>query len=646
MQSNDRAQIAEHAHDLPGHDTPSAAFNDEDGMSKSRLTKAELKQLEEWNATEQPYFHDACVPQLVAAQATITPDAVALVAHNQVISYQELNRRANRVAHYLQGLGVRADVLVGICVERSVELIVGLLGILKAGGAYVPLDPTYPPERLAFMVKDAQLPVLLSQQHLAAKFVSQDTQIVCLDADAELLGQQSELEPVPPATGTDLAYVIYTSGSTGQPKGVQITHDSLLNLIFWHQHAFAVTPLDRATQLASPAFDATGWELWPYLTCGASVYLPEEEIRVAPLPLRNWLIERGITITFLPTTLAEKVMALEWPATTSLRLLLTGADTLQRYPAPGLPFVLVNNYGPTEATVVATSGRVFPRTRPDLLPPIGRPIANTKIFILDELLRQVSIGMPGELYIGGIGLARGYLNRPELTAEKFIPHPFSDEPGALLYKTGDLARYLPDGQIAFLGRADDQIKIRGYRIEPNEIIAALNQHPAIQASFVMAQEDRSGEKRLVAYTVLAPETQVAPNSLQEFLRGRLPDYMVPPIFVEVATLPLTAHGKVNRAALPVPDTTNTLRDEISPECLTPTEEKISEIVADLLKLERVELDENFFMLGGHSLLGTQVIARVADTFGVELPLRALFDAPTISSLSAAVEGRLLASSGG
>ena len=644
MQSNDSPRIAEHSHDLPGHDT-SAAVDNEDGMSKSRLTEAALKQLAEWNATEQPYIHDAYVPQLVAAQATITPDAAALVAHDQVISYQELNRRANRVAHYLQGLGVRADVLVGICVERSVELIVGLLGILKAGGAYVPLDPTSPPERLAFMVKDAQLPVLLSQQHLAANFVSQDTQIVCLDADAELLGQQSELEPIPSATGTDLAYVIYTSGSTGQPKGVQITHDSLLNLIFWHQHAFAVTPLNRATQLASPAFDAAGWELWPYLTCGTSIYLPDEETRVAPLPLRNWLIERGITITFLPTALAEKVMALEWPATTSLRFLLTGADTLQHYPSPSLPFALINNYGPTEATVVATSGRVLPGANGDLLPSIGRPIANTQVFILDEHLSQVSIGMPGELYIGGMGLARGYLNRPELTAEKFVPHPFSDEPGALLYKTGDLARYLPDGQIAFLGRADDQIKIRGYRIEPNEIMAVLNQHPAIQASFVMAQEDSSGEKRLVAYTVIASETQVAPNSLQEFLRGHLPDYMVPAIFVELDTLPLTAHGKVNRAALPVPDTTNTLRDVISPECLTPTEEKISEIVASLLKLERVGLDENFFMLGGHSLLGTQVIARVADTFGVELPLRALFDAPTIRSLSATIEGGLLARSG-
>jgi len=641
MEPNESLSIAEHAHDLPGHEAP-ALVDQEGGLVRSGPTEAELQQLAAWNATEQSYPQDACVPELVAAQAARTPDAAVLVAGDQTISYQELNRHANQVAHYLQRLGVRPDVLVGIYVERSVELIAGLLGILKAGGAYVPLDPIYPPERLAFMVKDARLPVVLTRQHLARNLVPQDTHIICFDADAALLEQQSERDPAPSATGADLAYVNYTSGSTGQPKGVQITHDGLLNLIFWHQRAFGVTPLDRATQLASPAFDATGWELWPYLACGASIYLPDEETRVAPLRLRDWLLEHGITITFLPTALAERVMALEWPATTSLRFLLTGADTLQHYPSPDLPFALINNYGPTEATVVATSGRVFPGAHADLLPSIGRPIANTQVFILDEHLCRVPIGMPGELYIGGRGLARGYLNRHELTAEKFIPHPFSNEPGACLYKTGDLARYLPDGHIAFLGRADYQIKLRGYRIEPNEITAVLNQHPAIQASFVMAQEDGAGEKRLVAYIVTTPGTRVTRGSLQEALRARLPDYMVPAIFVALDTLPLTPHGKVVRAALPAPDAANTLGDEIIPECPTPTQEEVSEIVTSLLKLERVGLDENFFMLGGHSLLGTQVIARVADAFGLELPLRTLFDAPTVRRLSDEIERGLIA----
>lgn len=637
--SNDSLETPKHSYDLTDYSADSGA-NDEEDTARSRLTEAE-RLLLAWNDTWQSYPRDAVVPELVAAQAGSMPDAVALVVGGQVLSYRELNRRANQVAHYLQGLGVGANVLVGVCVERSVDLVVGLLGTLKAGGAYVPLDPIYPPERLAFMVKDTQVQVLLTHQHFTANFNAQNVKLVCLDADADILASQSETDPIPCATAADLAYVIYTSGSTGQPKGVQITHDSLLNLIFWHQHAFAVTPQDRATQLTSPAFDATGWELWPYLTCGASIYLPNEEIRVDHRLLRDWLIEHGITITFLPTALAESVMTLDWPSTTSLRLLLTGADTLQHYPPPNLPFAVINNYGPTEATVVATSGQVFPTAYPDILPSIGRPIANTQTFILDENLRQVPVGVPGELYIGGIGLSRGYLNCPELNAEKFISHPFSHNPDARLYKTGDLARYLPDGRIVYIGRADYQIKISGYRIEPNEITAGLNQHPAIQSSFVMAQEDIPGEKRLVAYIVAMPGAQVTSRSLQDLLRKHLPDYMVPKVFVLLDALPLTPHGKVDRTALPAPDATNTLREEVISEPVTPTEERVGKIVANLLKLENVGLDENFFMLGGHSLLGTQVIAQVADAFGVELPLRALFDAPTVRALSASIEHRLI-----
>jgi amino acid adenylation domain-containing protein len=641
MTPNDSVETAVPSRSQPGYDAGTTA-GAEEGPARPGLTAEELRHLAAWNDTRQPYPREACVPELVTLQATSTPDAIALVVGDQILSYREMNRRANQVAHTLQGLGVRPNVLVGICVERSVDLVIGLLGILKAGGAYVPLDPSYPPERLTFMLKDAQVPVLLTHQQLATNLTMQGTKVICLDADAAMLARQSEVDPVSSATAADLAYVIYTSGSTGQPKGVQITHDGLLNLIFWHQRAFAVTPLDRATQVTSPAFDATGWELWPYLTCGASIYLPDEETRVAPLLLRDWLVNHDITITFLPTALAESVMALEWPQTTSLRYLLTGADTLQHYPSPSLPFALINNYGPTEATVVATSGQVFPAAHPDSLPSIGRPIANTQIFILDEHLHQVPIGVPGDLYIGGVGLARGYLNRPELTAEKFIPHPFSQEPGARLYKTGDLARYLPNGQIAFLGRTDYQIKIRGYRIEPNEITSILNQHPAIQASFVMALEDDTGEKRLVAYVTTLPETEVAPRALQELFRERLPDYMIPSLFVRLERLPVTPNGKIDRASLPAPDASNTLRDPVIPEPLTPTEEHVSGIVANLLKLERVGLDENFFMLGGHSLLGTQIIARVADTFDVELPLRALFEAPTVRRLSAEIERRLIA----
>ena len=462
---SDSGKVANRSCDVSIHDILDDVAKEEYGTDMLLLTKMEQQQLATWNATQQDYPRDACVPQLVARQAAITPDAVAIVAGDQAFTFRQLNRQANQLAHYLQRLGVGPNVLVGLCVERSFEMVVGLLGILKAGGAYVPLDPSYPPDRLAFMISGAQAPMLVTQQHLISRLPAEAAQVVLLDGDATLLTQQSETESTLSATPSDLAYVIYTSGSTGRPKGVQITHDSLLNLVFWHQRTFAVTPSDRAAQLTSPAFDATGWELWPYLTIGASVYLFDEDTRVVPVLCRDFLLSHRITITFLPTALAESVLALEWPTTTSLCFLLTGADTLRRYPSPSLPFALINNYGPTEATVLVTGGRISPAQQAEILPPIGRSIDNMQIYILDEHLRQVPIGELSELHIGGRGLAKGYLNRPELTAEKFILHPFSDEPGARLYKTGDMARYLPDGQIAFMGRIDHQIKIRGYRME-------------------------------------------------------------------------------------------------------------------------------------------------------------------------------------
>jgi amino acid adenylation domain-containing protein len=614
----------------------------EDTSDIPQLNAIERQQLAKWNATQQEYPRDACIHQIVSKYASTTPDAVALVASDQMLSYRKLNQRANQLAHYLQVLGVRPNVLVGLCIERSVDMVVGLLGILKAGGAYVPLDPSYPPERLTFMLEDAQAPVLVTQQSLATRLPTGQTRVVCLDADFEVLAGQSETEPTSTVTVDDLVYVIYTSGSTGRSKGVQITHSSLLNLVFWHQRAFAVTSADRATQIASPAFDATGWELWPYLTIGASVYLPDEDIRAVPTLLRDWLVSHGITITFLPTALTESVMVLEWPSTTSLRYLLTGADTLHHYPSPSLPFALINNYGPTEATVVATFARVPPNDHPDGPPSIGRPIDNTEIYILDEHLRQVSIGVSGELYIGGAGLARGYLNRPELTAEKFIPHPFSDDPHTRLYKTGDLARFLPDGQIAFLGRNDHQIKIRGYRIEPNEIASVLNEHPAIQTSLVVAREDVPGEKYLVAYLVLVSGAYVTVRSLQDTLATQLPDYMIPATFVVLESLPLTPNGKIDRASLPMPDTTNMLQDEVIALPSTPTEERLAAIVTSLMNLEQVGVDDNFFLLGGHSLLGTQIIAQIAETFRIDLPLRSLFNAPTVRLLSAEIERLILA----
>jgi amino acid adenylation domain-containing protein len=557
------------------------------------------------------------------------------------MSYAELDIRANRLANYLIALGVGPEKLVGICLDRSPESVMCALAVLKAGGAYLPLDPVYPIERLAFMLNDAQPRVLITREDLSEKFLEGSWKVVNIDGDAEI-EEYSDAAPSQSITNDQLAYVIYTSGSTGQPKGVEITHESLLNLVFWHRRDFGVSARDRASHLASVGFDAAVWEVWPYLTAGASLHLPDETTRVSPESLRDWLIANAITISFLPTALAERVMTLDWPSHTALRFLLTGADTLHRYPTNGLPFELINNYGPTECTVVATSGRVQSEANPDGLPTIGRPIANTVVYILDEMLQQVAKGTAGELYIGGVGVARGYLNRPDLTSEKFISHPFSDDPGARLYRTGDMARYLDDGQIAYLGRVDKQIKILGYRIEPSEIEAAIDRHPAIAASVVVAHGGACEEKRLAAYLVMRNGTRPAAEELRSFLQSALPDYMVPSIFVKLETLPLTANGKIDQAGLPEPNIQNTLRDEefIAPN--SPTEQRLAKILCSLLNLNEVSVNDNFFLLGGHSLLGTQLIVKIRSAFGVDLALRKLFDAPTIAELSSEIERLIVA----
>ncbi len=589
-----------------------------------------------------------CVPELVAARAASAPDAPALMAGNEVVTYRELNDRANQLAHYLIALGVRSDYpdnLVGLCLDRSVTTVVCALAILKAGAAYLPLDPGYPSERLAFMLSDAQPRVLITRQEVAEQLTAGPWEVIAIDRDDAKIACQSTDSPVSDITSEHLAYVIYTSGSTGQPKGIEITHASLMNLVSWHQSAFEVTTGDRASLLAGVGFDAAVWETWPYLTAGASLHLPNECTRLSPELLRDWLVAEGITVSFLPTALAERVMTLEWPLNTALRILLTGAETLRRFPAKNLPFKLVNNYGPTECTVVATSGFVSPDLSSNTLPTIGRPIANTEIYVLDENLQRVPIGTAGELHIGGAGVARGYLNRPELTAEKFIQNPFSpfsNNPVARLYKTGDLACYLESGEIAYRGRIDDQIKILGHRIEPNEIVTVLDRHRGVQASLVGAREDAGSEKHLVAYVVPNPVSQLSAPDLRSFLRNELPEYMVPAVFVQIESVPLTQNGKLDRAALPAPNAENTLRDEefIAPR--TPIEERLAVMISSLLGLEQVGVTDNFFMLGGHSLLGTQLMSHIRGAFGVELALRTLFDAPTIEQLSLEIERLVMA----
>jgi amino acid adenylation domain-containing protein len=580
---------------------------------------------------------ERCVPHRVAARALASPGALALKAGARSMTYGELDQTANQLAHHLISLGVGQDSIVGLCLERSLDSVVCALGILKAGAAYLPLDPAYPRERLAFLLNDAQPRVLITRSEIAAQLPVGAWQVLAVDRDRPQIDRCPTDSPDNNSRTEGLAYVIYTSGSTGEPKGVEITHGSLLNLVSWHQHAFEVTPADRASLLAGVGFDASVWEAWPYLTAGASLHLPNEDTRVSPDALLEWYVNEEITISFLPTVLAERVITLQWPDDTALRLLLTGADTLHRFPPANLPFKLINNYGPTECTVVATSGTVQPGVNRDTLPTIGRPIANTEIYILDENLEQVPDGKVGELHIAGAGVARGYLNRPDLTAEKFIRNPFDTDSRARLYKTGDLARYLPNGEIAYLGRSDDQIKIMGYRIEPNEIVALLNRHPAVQASVVVGREIACSEKHLAAYVVLGPESSVTADDLRSFLRIELPDYMVPAVFVQLESLPLTQNGKVDSKALPAPDAENTLWDEVFASPSTPLEERLALMLSSLLGLEQISINDNFFLLGGHSLLGTQLIGQIRGAFGVDLALRSLFDAPTIAELALEIE---------
>jgi amino acid adenylation domain-containing protein len=585
------------------------------------------------------------VLHLFERQVERDPNALAVAACHGQLTYRELNKLAEDLAIQLRAQGVGPEVLVGLSVPRSPAMLVGALAIFKAGGAYLPLDPSEPQARLNFMFGDAGVSVVVTEQSLKEKMSGANRAVIALDEMGRLAEPSSAVQNPDASRAViapkSLAYVIYTSGSTGTPKGVEIAHDSLSNLVSWHQSAFRVIPSDRASCVARVGFDAAVWEIWPYLTAGAGLYIPNEEKLKDPEAFQSWLIAQGITISFVPTPMAERLLALRWPANNTLRMMLTGGDTLHTYPPAELPFLLVNNYGPTECAVVATSGLVSTHQNEHRLPPIGRSIANTQVYILDEAMRQVAVGTPGEIYIGGLGVARGYRNRPELTTERFISNPF-DGDATRLFKTGDCAQTLPDGQIAFLGRFDEQIKIRGFRIEPNEIVAALNLHPAVSQSVIVAREIAEGDSRLVAYFVPRAGHIATVSELRDFLGARLPAYMVPATYVTLDTIPLTPNGKVDRAALPVPDASNTLGEDVFHAPQTEIEQVVAGILAPLLGVQRVDIEANFFALGGHSLLGIQLISRVRDSLGVELSLRTVFEAPSVAELSAEIERLLCA----
>ncbi|RCJ21837.1 hypothetical protein A6770_04165 [Nostoc minutum NIES-26] len=639
----------------------------------SLLTAVEKQQLlVEWNATQTDYPKDVCLHELFEAQVEKTPNAIAVIFQDKQLTFRELNQQANQLAHYLQASDVKSEVRVGIYLDRSLEMAIGILGVLKAGGTYVPLDPTYPKERIAFMLADAEVRVLLTQNSLFTSLPEYSACVICLDIDWEIINQQSTEKPIVAITPANLAYIIYTSGSTGQPKGVAIAHAGIVNRIVWGIERYQLTSKDRVLQKTSFSFDVCVWEFFAPLLSGASLVMAKPNGHQDPSYLVQVMAQQQITIAdFVPAMLQ---LILEQPgleACQALRYITCGGEALpkklsNRFFSHLSKVELHNCYGPTEVSIDATSWVCQPHSE---VISIGRPIANQQIYILDTYLQPVPIGVPGELYVGGAGLSRGYLNRPDTTAEKFIPHPFSDETGARLYKTGDLARYQPDGNIEFLGRLDEQVKIRGFRLELGEIETVLRQYPGVAEAAVVVQnntDDEASQKRLIAYLVpkehqqllefsssvgeeslyeiLFPQgevnlhednQQLSAKNLRSYLSRHLPDYMIPSVFVTIPQMPRTPNGKLDYRALPALDAASlSLEHDVTyvPPS-TALEEVLVGIWREILQVERVGIHDNFFELGGHSLLAIQVISRIRDIFNVEIPVHNLFEATTIAKLS-------------
>ncbi len=583
-----------------------------------------------WNNTFQDYVLENDVSRLVEAQVEANPEAVAVVCGSDRLSYQELNGKANRLARHLQQRGIVRESVVGICVNRSVDSVVAALACLKAGAAFLPLDPLYPAHRLRVITEDAQMALLLSHSTLAERLPDGPTAVIWMDEVWEQCRGLSEENLGLEIDPRNLAYVIYTSGSTGTPKGVAIEHVGLANLVQWHIKEYQLTAADRATQVASPGFDAAVWEVWPYLCAGASLYIVDDETRASVRKLKEYFVNNGITMSFLPTPLAEVILE-EWEDDcVELRGVLTGGDKLRRRPRAGAGYRLYNHYGPTENTVVATGSEV-PAGEVGTEPTIGKPISNVQTYVLDENLNAVPVGVKGELYIGGVALARGYIHDPEKTAERFVADPFSREPGARLYRTGDLVRWAASGEIEFLGRLDDQVKIRGFRIEPGEVEVALLQHPSVKEAVVVPRESAPGERILVAYVVTGES--VGPVALRNHLRERLPDHLLPSAFVTLDRLPLNAHGKIDRRALPDPERGRAELETVYEAPRTEAERTIAGIWRDVLQVDEVGVNDNFFDLGGHSILMIQAHSRLQNVFDNKIPLVELFQYPTVSALA-------------
>jgi surfactin family lipopeptide synthetase A len=600
------------------------------------LTETEQHQIVvEWNDTWTDYPREKCVHELIEEQVARTPDAVAVVFENAQLTYGELNRRANQLAHSLVKLGVGPNVLVGVCVERSLEMVVGLLGTLKAGGAYVPVDPGFPADRVAFMLEDAEAPVLLTQDSLVATLPENKAALVRLDADWSKIAAESTENLGRRSSSEDLAYTMYTSGSTGKPKGVQIPHGAVVNFLISMADKPGMTKRDRLLAVTTLSFDIAGLEIYLPLIVGASVEIVSRTVYTDGSQLLPKLLSSGATVMQATPATWRMLLDAGWQASPELKILVGGEAVPHKLANQLLERAssVWNMYGPTETTIWSTVRKFEPG---ETVVSIGRPIANTEIFIVDKSMQPVPVGVEGELLIGGDGLAKGYLKRPELTAEKFIAHPFSDKPGARLYRTGDLVRYLPNGEIEFLGRIDHQIKIRGFRIELGEIEAVLRTHPGVNETVVVAREDSPGDQRLVAYFVPARLPAPGVAELRGLLKERLPEYMVPSAFVALADFPLTPNGKINRRALPAPEPSQFVAGAALVEPRDVVESQLVRIWEDILDVRPIGITHDFFDLGGHSLLAVRLMQRIEQTFGRKLPVVTLLQARTIEQLAVIV----------
>lgn len=606
------------------------------------LSDKELHRLlVEWNNTQTTYPAHQAVHRLFEAQVERTPEAVALIYEDRAITYRELNCRANQLAHRLRAVGVASASVVGICMDRSLELIVSVLAILKAGGAYLPLDPSYPIDRLAFMLRDTQAPVLIAQNHYLDLFAAQALHLISLDADWQAIEHEPQ-ENLPGETGGDsLAYIMYTSGSTGWPKGVEIRHRSINRLVFGVDYA-RLDDTCTLMHMAAISFDASTLEVWGALLHGARCVLYPERIPT-PKNIKALIRKHHVTTLWLTASLFNAIIDEDPYTLSGAQQVMTGGEALSvahiSRASRALPSTeFINGYGPTETTTFAccySIPRAVDETWRSI--PIGRPIGNTTIYILDRHMRPTPIGVPGELHIGGAGLARGYLNHPELTAARFVANPFSDDPEARLYKTGDLVRYLPDGNIEFIGRIDQQVKIRGFRIEPGEIETALGQHPSVLEALVVARENTRKEKYLLTYIVPRHGHTLTEEELRLFLKQSLPEYMIPSRFIQLESFPLTPNGKLDWQALPAPDVDDdmTIDSYVAPTSMT--ELQLVAIWEYLLKREHIGIRDNFFYLGGHSLLAALLVDRIEQSFGKKIPLATLFAGPTIEQLANALQ---------